>query len=281
MQRFHPRFFIPLLLLTLVSGHGWGQDGSGQKKIAKIAIIIDDLGYSLTYGMQAVQYPGPLTLAVLPFGPNSQKLAKTGYERGKEIMLHAPMSTLAPQPLDKGALTSDMDHTTFIQTLRDSIHAIPYISGINNHMGSALTQNQQSMNWLMGEVSQHGLFFIDSRTSASSVAQQTAENHMIPSRTRDIFLDHERTPEAVAHQFQRLIHLAHKKGSAIAIGHPTKVTMDFLNSQANRFDQLGVQLVSVSELLPQMNTSLSHLDDEPGNRLPIPEDSLTPEQIVY
>lgn len=174
-----------------------------------------------------------------------------------------------------------MDRATFIKTLRDNIHAIPYISGLNNHMGSALTQHQQSMHWLMSEVRQHGLFFIDSRTSAASIAQQTAENHQVPSRTRDVFLDHERTPEAVARQFQRLITIAHEQGSAIAIGHPAKVTMDFLNSQANNFEKLGVQLVNVSELLPQSAPSLEYLADEAHTGTPIFEDFIPAEQVVY
>lgn len=218
---------------------------------AKIAIIIDDIGYNLRQGELVARFPAPLTLAVLPHAPNSRALAKLAHTHGKEIMLHAPMSTVKPQPMDRGALHEAMDQHTFISTLRDNIAAIPYITGLNNHMGSALTQNQQSMNWLMEELQQHGLFFIDSRTTASSVAFSTAQDFAIPSRSRDVFLDHERTTEAVGKQFQQLVRVAKKNGSAIAIGHPAPVTMSYLATQVTQLHSMGVQLVSVSELIPQ------------------------------
>lgn len=227
----------------------------------KIAIIIDDIGYNLPQGRIAARFPAPLTLAVLPHAPNSHSLAKLGHLHGKEIMLHAPMSTINPHPLDQGGLRESMDHGTFIATLRDNIAAIPYITGLNNHMGSALTQHQQSMNWLMQELQYQGLFFVDSRTTASSVALNTAQDYDIPSRSRDVFLDHDRTTEAVDRQFQKLLQVARKKGSAIAIGHPAPVTMDYLSSQLAQLDSLGVQLVNVSELIPQAPPKPSAIAD--------------------
>lgn len=217
---------------------------------AKIAIIIDDIGYNLPQGQIAARFPAPLTLAVLPHAPNSHSLAKLAHTHGKEIMLHAPMSTINPQPLDQGGLHQAMDRDTFIATLRANIAAIPYITGLNNHMGSALTQHQQSMNWLMQELQHQDLFFVDSRTTANSVALNTAQSFAIPSRSRDVFLDHERTTEAVDKQFQRLLRVARKEGSAIAIGHPAPVTMNYLSSQLEQLEALNVQLVNVSELIP-------------------------------
>jgi polysaccharide deacetylase 2 family uncharacterized protein YibQ len=213
-----------------------------------IAIIIDDMGHHHKKGLLLVDMPHPMTFAFLPGRKHTQRLAKLAYQSGKEIMLHAPMETEHGFDLGKGALTQSMSKSEVQRALQESLGSIPFAIGVNNHMGSALTANQEIMNWVMQQISQSPVYFVDSRTSANSVAGHTAQQHNIPSLTRDIFLDHEQSEEYVATQFDRLIVLAKKQGTAIAIGHPHDVTIRFLASKLPELGEQGIALATVSGL---------------------------------
>jgi polysaccharide deacetylase 2 family uncharacterized protein YibQ len=165
-------------------------------------------------------------------------------------MLHAPMSNLRQTKLDPGGLTADMTRDEFIRTLRHNIGAIPHVIGINNHMGSYLTQLHAPMNWLMTELKHQQLFFIDSRTSADSQAWEVAQQHGLSSHKRDVFLDHERESDAIEKQFERMVKLAKRRGSALAIGHPYPETLTVLERLVPQLRRQGIELVTIERLLP-------------------------------
>lgn len=219
----------------------------------KIAIIIDDLGYNLKLGHRAVALDGEVTLAILPHTPHSVTLAKLGSHQNKEIMLHAPMSSILDKPLDPGGLTPDMEQAQLVSTLRRNLAALPNVVGINNHMGSQLTQIQQPMSWIMQELQNHDLYFVDSRTIASSVAWETALAYQVPTTRRDIFLDHDKDPKAIAEQYNKLLTIAHRHGQAIAIAHPYPETIAFLEAALPLLANAGVELVPVSALVSTPN----------------------------
>lgn len=218
---------------------------------AKIAIIIDDLGYNLKQGAAIARLPGAITLSILPYTPNSVALAELGFQQGKEIMLHVPMSALAARPLDIGGLTASMSEQEFITALTQSLQTIPHVRGLNNHMGSYLTQLDTPMTWLMAELAREDLFFIDSRTSPDSIAWDVAIQQHVPSLKRDVFLDNDRSHTALQQQFQQLIKKARRQGFAIAIGHPYAETHQFLSEILPTLNDLNVMLVPVSDLLYQ------------------------------
>tara|TARA_B100000809_G_scaffold263501_1_gene316895 strand:+ start:1871 stop:2707 length:837 start_codon:yes stop_codon:yes gene_type:complete len=215
----------------------------------RIAIIIDDLGYHLKRGQRAVDLPAAVTLSILPHGPNSQALARRASKRGKEIMLHAPMSNIAGIPLDDGALTSDMNRQQLVAVLRQGLAALPDAIGVNNHMGSLLTQQAAPMHWLMAELSKQQLFFVDSRTSADSLAFDIAQSYSLPSLKRDVFLDNQRDHAFIESQFQQLLRIAKKRGWALGIGHPYPETLAVLEEYLPQLKQQGVEVVTISALL--------------------------------
>lgn len=223
-------------------------------KTPQISIIIDDLGNNLRAGQRAIDLPGAVTYAVLPFTPFGKKLARQAHQQGKEIMLHLPMDNRHNRPLGPGALTFKQDRPRFEQQLAAAIAETPYISGLNNHMGSGLTTSAERMQWLMQSLRQYPLYFVDSRTSVASVANNTALAQNIPSLERDVFLDHQATPEFIDQQFKRLLKKAHRNGQAIAIGHPYPSTLDYLEQALPQLEKLGVELVSPSQLLALTNT---------------------------
>ncbi len=213
-----------------------------------IAIIIDDMGNHLKTGRQLINLPYPLTLAFLPHRKHTSDLARNAHHQSKEVMLHMPMANTLGLELGAGGLTTGMEKHDLTTTLRQAIRSIPYVQGINNHMGSALTQRRSEMGWIMEELYNYPLYFVDSRTIAASVAGNTAQQYQIPNLSRDVFLDHWQTRKSIHSQFGRLIKLAKEKGSAVAIGHPHQVTVDYLEWALPRLDQQGIRLATVSGL---------------------------------
>lgn len=217
-------------------------------KPPKISIIIDDLGYQWRNGLRCIELDGAYTLAILPFSPFSKKLAQQADKSGKEVMLHAPMEPISHHSWN-GGLDTTMNQTEIRHTLASMLKDTPMAKGINNHMGSAVTQNNQIMSWLMEEISARNLYFIDSFTTAQSQALLEAQQHGIPSKKRDVFLDNERNPKAIESQFNKLLALAKKHGSAIGIAHPYPETIAFLEGASTITSSQNIQLVPISQLL--------------------------------
>jgi uncharacterized protein len=218
--------------------------------VPEIAIIIDDLGGRLDAGRQVIQLPGPVACAFLPYGAYTQQLAVQAHSRDKEVMLHLPMQTVEGHKLDAGGLTLDMTERQLIDTLQASLARVPHASGINNHMGSLLTRHPGHMLWLLRAMRQDSrLFFVDSRTTKHTVARQIAYENGVPSVSRDVFLDDDATPQAVQREFQRLLGLARRNGSALGIGHPHAATLALLQQELQQLPEAGVKLVPVARLV--------------------------------
>lgn len=213
-----------------------------------VAIIIDDLGYNYEQGIKAIQLPGAITYAIIPYSPKADFFALEAQKNNKEVILHAPMSTVNHAPLGKNGLTEFMNEMDFKQALNQSLASLPNIKGMNNHMGSLLTQKPQAMEWVMQSLQQHQLYFIDSRTTADSVAWKIAQQYNIPSLKRDVFLDHEPTSHFIDKQFKQLIAIARRQGYAIGIGHPHPETIEYLQRHLASLDEQNITLVSASTL---------------------------------
>ncbi len=218
----------------------------------RISIIIDDMGDHRDAGLRAIQLPGAVTYAFLPHAPHSNSLANTAHNQNKEVMLHLPMQAIGSNHLGPGGLTLDMNRDQFQETLKADLASVPHVAGINNHMGSLLTRHPGHMQWLMEDIRQlETLYFIDSRTTHHTVANKLANEHQVPSRQRDVFLDDDPSPDAVINQFNRLIEKANKQGSAIGIGHPYDSTLSVLAVMIPQLKHMDIELVPVSHLVYQ------------------------------
>jgi uncharacterized protein len=215
-----------------------------------ISIIIDDMGVHADEGQKVIGLPKEVTLAFLPYGAHTKELAISAHQSGHDVILHLPMATINNTRLDRGALTKEMSKEAFEKTLKEDLLRIPHAIGVNNHMGSALTQTELSMTWLMSQLQTiGGLFFVDSRTTVLSVAEEIARKHGVPARRRDVFLDNVRDKQKIEKQFQVLVKMAKKHGSAVAIGHPYQETTDVLAEQLIKLSDYGVKLVAVKQLV--------------------------------
>jgi uncharacterized protein len=246
-----------------------------------IAIIIDDMGHNFQQGYKLAKMPYPLTLSFLPGRKHSQTLADIAAAEHKEIMLHVPMENTLGFSLGHGALTSAMSENELKQSLLKSLHSIPHIVGINNHMGSLLTTRRDQMRWVMESLQGTPYFFVDSRTSAASVAAKTARNHGIPSLTRDIFLDHEQNTSFLRKQFSALITIARRKGSAIAIAHPHRVTVDFLRRALPDLGKQGIAIATASGIWQLKHPyTVMHSEQKLGQRFAMREKHPSPHQTA-
>ncbi|WP_432472229.1 divergent polysaccharide deacetylase family protein [Amphritea sp. HPY] len=222
-----------------------------ESRLPRLILIIDDIGDNLAQGVAAVALPGPVAYSVLPHTPHSKTLARMAHSQGKEVMLHVPMANTHNRRLGPGALTLDLDKASLQQILKQDIAAIPYVSGVNNHMGSLLTQRGKQMSWVMDVIAEQGLFFLDSVTTAKTTAWKSAYQRGVPWMMRDVFLDHEQTTEFVDKQFRYALRLARQQGFAVLIGHPYPVTVSYLAEAIPMLGEQGIQLVAPSGFLFQ------------------------------
>ena len=133
--------------------------------------------------------------------------------------------------------------------LNAAFKAVPYTSGINNHMGSRMTSQPQAMAWLMADLQRRHKLFVDSRTSAQTVAAAQAQKIGLASVSRDVFLDDVRTEQAITTQLDTAIKLAHKQGSAVMIGHPYPQTLAVLERELPRLKARGIELIDIKQMI--------------------------------
>ncbi|HOJ76968.1 MAG TPA: divergent polysaccharide deacetylase family protein [Bacillota bacterium] len=220
------------------------------KPKAKVAIIIDDVGFVREPADRMLQVPTRLTWAILPLSPYGIEYAKAAFERGFEIILHQPL-----EPLDTredpgpGLIRRDWTPDEIRRQFELNISGIPYIKGINNHMGSAGTMDEYLMEQLMQLLKEKKLFFIDSFTSNKSVAGRLARKHAVPFGKRAIFIDHYSDYNSKKQALRQLIKVALKNGTAIGIGHVRDGTAEAIEEMLPEFIKAGIEIVPVSELV--------------------------------
>jgi uncharacterized protein len=216
----------------------------------RLAIILDDLGYDRAAADRALALPFPLTVSVLPHLPLSGEVAEEAYRRGDEVLLHLPMESEAdgakPEEVE---LRVGMNAQLVEQTLEGMLETVPHAVGVNNHQGSRATSDNALMEALMPELQKRGLFFVDSRTIASTVAYDTAERSGVPAASRKIFLDDTPTREAILAQLGQASRDAMRDGFAIAIGHPHPATIAALIEGMPRLESRGIRFVFASDVV--------------------------------
>lgn len=252
-----PGYFTSGIISDAISG------SKAQPDFSRLVIIIDDLGHNLSRGRAALALPGKLNYAVLPYTPHGKRLAHKAAASGKEVMLHTPMSNLANTPVGRGALTPELSATEFHSTLNAALDQFPQIVGINNHMGSELTQQRAPMARVMRELRERQLYFVDSRTSESTVAAAVATEFHVPNLSRHVFLDNDISEQAIDARFQEVLKRAEQEGFAVAIGHPHAETIAYLQKALPHIEERGIRLAFVSEVLAQIDAPLQRpLDDK-------------------
>jgi polysaccharide deacetylase 2 family uncharacterized protein YibQ len=217
--------------------------------LPKLAIIIDDLGYDRDAAETLFQIPYPLTVSVLPHLQLSSVVAEEATRRGYQVLLHMPVESNAGEKAEAIELRAGMNPDDAVRTLQGMLDTVPQALGVKNHQGSLGTADSSLMNAIMPALRERRLFFVDSRTSAASIAFTAARRAGVPAASRDVFLDDDQDAAAIAKQLELAVHDAKLHGQAIAIGHPHPVTLQVLQDSLPRIQSEGVEIVFASQVV--------------------------------
>lgn len=230
--------------------------GADQRPV--LSLVIDDLGYSFKQGRTALNLKGDHTYAIIPGTTYGKKLAALADKNSREIILHLPLQASNLRAAsESNTLTESMNEDQITLNTVAMLSEFPNIKGINNHMGSHLTQISYFMRPIMESIKAYRsqLYFLDSRTSARSVAYIEALNSGLDSVRRDIFLDNDHTNlESIKLQFKLWLKKARDTGSAIAIGHPHPSTMTLLTENLPLLEK-DFRFMRISQLISDVKTS--------------------------
>ena len=222
----------------------------GSAAAPRLAIILDDLGYDRAAADSLLALPFPLTVSVLPHLPLSAEVAEEAFRRGDQVLLHLPMQSEGDAAkTEEVELRVGMNAAQVDAALAGMLETVPHVAGVNNHQGSRATADPSLMAELMPALRERNLFFIDSRTTASTVAFDAAERAGVPTASRKVFLDDTQTREAILAQLDLAARDAIRDGSAIAIGHPHPATIAVLAEEVPRLEARGIRLVFANDLL--------------------------------
>lgn len=231
---------LPAALLAALLGTG--------AQAATVALVIDDLGYNRERARRTLALPPPVTAAVLPGSPYAGLIARSAAQADIDLLVHLPMQG-GTGPASPGTLHPDLTSRQFRDRLLAALDDVPGAIGINNHMGSVLTADREAMRLLMRELrtASRNFVFLDSRTTADTVAETIAIETGVGTAARDVFLDHDPDPAAIERQLHRWVRRAQTSGCALAIAHPHPKTLETLERLLPRIH--GVRRVGLREYI--------------------------------
>jgi polysaccharide deacetylase 2 family uncharacterized protein YibQ len=226
-------------------------------RIYRAAIVIDDLGQEIKPARELLRVPYPLTFSILPNLPASQSTAAAAHQGEREVMLHLPMEPLPSAGVSPGAgaIRVGMPGLEVDRVIESDLASVPYVSGVNNHMGSRATSDAALMAEVMKSLSARRLYFIDSRTTAATVALDAARRAGIPAFYRSVFLDDTENVDYTIGQLRRLRAAVQSQGVALAIGHPHATTITALERFLPSLEEEDIEFVPASRLVELSETA--------------------------
>ncbi len=223
-----------------------------QKSVAgRIAIILDDWGYHLESCAALKAIHAPVAVAILPGLDHSVDMAQCAYNTNNVVMLHLPLEPhqyLEKYP-ENYIITTSMRQQRVERMLEKNLESIPFLQGVNNHMGSKATEDRRLMSIIFSRLKEKRLFFVDSLVTSNSICRNLAKEMNIDFARRDVFLDNKNERRYIENQFAQLAKQARQKGYAIAIGHDRPLTLEIVKEQTEALQKQGFKIVRITELL--------------------------------
>ncbi len=238
-----------------VPAAGWRQFAAlppaNPQKLPRLVVVIDDIGPNLAQAREAVALPAAVTLAILPYADYAAELAREARINGHEILVHLPMEPDNDADPGPQAMLADLPEAEFLSRLDWNLTRIEGYVGVNNHMGSRLTQDPVAMQRILSVLKQRDLLFLDSRTIAATIAGELSRAMQLPTLERDVFIDNDLAADKIRQQLRRAEEIARTQGSAILIGHPHQQTLDVLRDWFSSLEGRGFQLVPLTAVLKE------------------------------
>jgi uncharacterized protein len=225
---------------------------STERRSRQIAVIIDDIGFDLRLVEELARIRAPIAFAVLPYAPHAAEAARLLHRAGKEILLHLPMEPRSYPMEDPGAgaLFTNMDAGEIRRQIETDLTAVPYASGVNNHMGSLFMENEAGLSVVMEELAKRNLFFVDSRTTPNSLGKQAAAGAGVRFAERAVFIDHHRSYSAALANLTQPRRSDWEKGKPLLlIGHPHDETILALEEAQSHWREGKIQVIPIAAFI--------------------------------
>jgi polysaccharide deacetylase 2 family uncharacterized protein YibQ len=223
-----------------------------------IAVVIDDMGLDLKRSRWALDLPPAVTVSYLPYSLKIAEQVRTAQEKGHEVILHIPMQAdNAKEDPGPHPLSVDLSEEQLEKNIAANLDAFTGYDGVNNHMGSRFTTYRPGLELLMTELERRHVYFMDSRTTSRSIAEQVAREHHLQTTHRDVFIDNEETGKFVADELNHAEDVARVTGSVVAIGHPHDATLASLEVWLATLEKKGFKVVPLSEVIEYRNKALT------------------------
>jgi polysaccharide deacetylase 2 family uncharacterized protein YibQ len=220
------------------------------KRRGDIVLILDDVGFDRQPLAGAMTIDPKVNFSILPNSRNATAFANELSARGFEVLCHLPMEPddYPRQSPGPGAVLTSMTDAEIGRATRANVAAVPHARGVNNHMGSRATADRRVMADVLAALPP-GMYFIDSRTTASSVGESLARQMRIRTAARDVFLDDVPHEDAIRQQLRQLERAAATHGVAVGIGHMYPATIRVLAEDAPRLRAEGFRFRRASEIV--------------------------------
>lgn len=219
--------------------------------LPRLAIVVDDLGYEPSRDAEWMKFPERITVAVIPFGPSSRKIAESAGARGWGVMLHVPMEPENPASdrTEGFRFRRGMTEGEMASLLGRMIENVPEARGASNHMGSAFTADPDAMAAYAAVLGKRNLYLLDSVTTPASVALDAALRAGVPAARRDVFLDDSMDPGEMRRQWGRAISIAREKGAAVLVCHGRPKSLRTILDLLPDLRKEKVEVVPLEDLL--------------------------------
>lgn len=219
--------------------------------LKQVAIIIDDIGYDLAPVRELLKVDADITFAILPLCSHSREAAEMLHEAHKETLLHLPMepNSYPKEKPGNGTLFTDMNSEELIFQLEKDLASVPYVSGVNNHMGSKFMADEDKLILIFNKLKKKKMFFIDSRTTANTKAFAAAEKVNMQMASRKVFLDNDRDYNEIYKKLLEVTQNSSDVSPVIIIGHPYPETIRAIKDASRVLREKGILIVPVSKLI--------------------------------
>ncbi len=215
----------------------------------KLAVVIDDCGYDMDALRTLTHLPLPMSFAIIPFKTHSRDALQEIRNQGRVAMLHLPMEPMNGGSSEAEAVKVGMTKEQIQRFTQKAIDSLPGIQGVNNHQGSRATSNGPTITAALSTMKQNGLFFVDSRTASTSVAEEKAAALGMRTGHNSLFLDNSADEETIRRQIGKAIALANQYGSVIVICHARPHTAAAWKKSIAAIQATGIRLVPVTDVL--------------------------------
>ena len=231
---------------------------AGNPDAPRIAIVVEGLGISATNTGDALKrLPGPVTLAFMPYGGDTERQITIARGSGHEVLLQIPMEPFDYPDNDPGpqTLLTSLDGSQNVDRLQSLMARARGYVGIANFMGSRFSASEQALAPVLRETAKRGLIYFDDGSAQRSVASQIAgANNTLFARS-DVAIDAVPSAAEIDRALGRLEAIARDRGSAVGMAGALPISIDRIVRWIKAVESRGIVLVPITGIVAKARSS--------------------------